>query len=153
MRPTGARRLTIVFALLAAACGGGGRDPVAARLALLEEAVEARDADAFGEGLSPRFHGGGFDRAAAVQELRRYLTLYETASLTVHGVEVDRREGRAEVRCIVEFSGRAKTLGGLDQLLPPEAAYRFRLEMAAEAGTWRVEAASWDAAAPTPPAS
>jgi hypothetical protein len=126
---------------------------VAARLAQLEEAVEDRDVDAFGKGLSADFRGGGLNRAAALGELRRYLAMYEAVSLQIYGVEATRTDGTAVVRCVVEFSGRGTKLGGLDQLLPPEAAYRFLLEMSDEGGTWRVRAASWEAAAPRAPAS
>jgi hypothetical protein len=142
-----------VALLLAAACGSK-KDPVLDLLARLEEAAEARDVDAFAEGLSADFRGGGLSRAAALSELRRYFAMYETVALEVYGVEVERSDGgKATVRCVVEFSGQGTKLGGLDKLLPPEAAYRFQLEMADDGGTWRVKAASWEQAAPPAPAS
>jgi hypothetical protein len=139
-----------LVACLLVGCGSS-KDPVQQRLAQLEEAAESRDAAAFGEGLSPAFRGGGLDRAGAVAELRRYFALYESVALEVYGVESDRTAGRASVRCVVTFSGRGKAFGGLDKLLPPEAAYRFSLEMADEGGTWLVGSASWEIVAPSPP--
>lgn len=142
-----------VFGLLLAAALAGCRDkdPVAARLAQLEEAAESRDADAFGEGLSPNFRAETMDRATALADLRRYFALYESVALQVYGVEVERGTGTARVRCVVEFSGRGRTIGGLDKVLPPEAAYRFQLDMADEGGAWRVTSTSWEAVTPPAP--
>jgi hypothetical protein len=131
------------------ACSGSPADPVEALRAELEAAAEARDADRFGERLSEGFQGPhGLPRAEALATLRRYFAAYESVDLEVHGVAVDRDGSRADVRCVVEFAGRARAVGGLAGLLPPTAVYRFELGVADEAGTWRVERASWEPVVP-----
>jgi hypothetical protein len=140
--------------LLATACSRAPADPVEALLAELEAAAEARDADRLGERLAPGFRGAeGLDQSEAIARLRRTLAAYETVSIDVYGVEAERDGGSARVRCVVEFSGQARKVLGLEGLLPPTAAYRFDLEVAEEGGTWRVRGASWAPAeaAPTDP--
>jgi hypothetical protein len=128
-------------------CRSAPADPVTALLAELEESAEARDAERFATRLSSTFQAArSLDRAQAVAQLRRYIAAYESVALDVYGVEIDREGGAARVRCVVEFSGRARRLMGLEGLLPPTAVYRFELEVADEDGTWRVRAASWEAA-------
>ncbi|MGD8894667.1 MAG: hypothetical protein PVJ73_01395, partial [Acidobacteriota bacterium] len=78
----------------------------------------------------------------------RYFAAYESVSLEVYGVEVERETTSARVRCVVEFAGRARQLGGLRGLLPPAAVYRFDLGVADEAGVWRVREASWEMVRP-----
>ena len=137
-----------VVALLAAlvpACSGPAKDPVEALLAELEVAAEARDADRFAERLSGGFEGpGSIGRAEAVAQLRRYFAAYETVAIDVYGVEAEREGATARVRCVVEFSGRARKAFGLEGLLPPSAVYRFDLEVADDGGTWRVRRAAWE---------
>ena len=48
------------------------------------------------------------------------------------------------MRCVVEFAGRARSLGGLKGLLPPSAVYRFELGVVEEGGAWRVREAAWE---------
>jgi hypothetical protein len=134
--------------LLALACSRTPADPVEALLGELEAAAEARDARRFAERLDPGFRGqGGLDRSSARAELRRTFAAYEHVHLEVYGVEVDRQDGAARVRCVVELSGRARVLPGLEGLLPPSAVYRFTLDVAApEGGAWLVRAASWEPA-------
>jgi hypothetical protein len=128
-------------------CSRAPSDPVAVLLAELESAAEARDAERFGERLAPAFQGAhGLSRAEAIAQLKRYFAAYESVAIDVYGVEVDRSGTAARVRCVVEFSGRARRAFGLDGLLPPETAYRFELDVADEVGTWRVRGATWEAA-------
>jgi hypothetical protein len=136
-----------------AACSRAPSDPVPALLAGLERAAEARDAAAFGERLSPQFRDDhGLDRDEAVRQLKRWFAGYETVSLDVYGVEVDRAEGApaARVRCVVDFRGQGRRLLGLEGLLPPAAVYRFTLDVAREDGEWRVRGASYAPAEPGP---
>lgn len=161
----GAHRLTVAFrsrgagalaaagalacAALALSCSRTPKDPVQALLADLEEAAEARDANQFGEYLAPSFQAAGsMDRAEAIATLKRYFAGYDSVGLTVYGTEVERAGATASVRTIVEFSGRARKLAGLEGLLPPEAVYRFDLEMADESGSWKVRSAKWEAVEP-----
>ena len=134
---------------LAVACSRAPADPVRSLLDELVAAGEARDADRFGARLSAGFHGPhSMDRAAAVATLRRYFAAYESIAVEVYGVEIDREDGAARVRCVVELSGEARKLAGLEGLLPPSAAYRFELEVAEEGGVWTVRDAAWQEAAP-----
>ncbi len=133
------------------ACSGTPDDPVEELRIALEAAAEARDAERFGERLSDEFRGPREEpRAEALATLRRYFAAYESVDLEVYGVEVDRDETHAEVRCVVEFSGRGRQLGGLAGLLPPTAVYRFDLVVAEEGGVWRVQRAAWEPAVPRP---
>jgi hypothetical protein len=136
-------------AAAALACSRAPSDPIAALLAELEAAAEARDAERFGERLSPEFKAdGALSRADGVATLRRYFAAYEDVALTVYGTEVERAGATARIRTVVEFSGKARKLGGLDGLLPPDAVYRFDLDAADESGVWRVRACQWQAVEP-----
>jgi hypothetical protein len=131
------------------ACSRGPSDPVQDLLEELEAAAEARDADRFGARLSEGFQGAhGVGRADSLATLRRYFAAYESVGLEVYGVEIDRDETTAEVRCVIEFAGRARQLGGLPGLLPPAAVYRFELGVAEEEGLWRVRQAAWEQVPP-----
>jgi hypothetical protein len=119
---------------------------VQALLAELEAAAEERDAERFGERLSAAFQSeGATGRADAVAMLRRYFAAYDSVALTVYGTEVERAGAAAKIRTVVEFSGRVRKVGGLEGLLPPDAVYRFQMDAADEAGTWRVRKCEWQA--------
>jgi hypothetical protein len=143
-----------VGTLLASACTRAPADPVRALLSDLAAAAEARDAERFGACLSEGFagHGQVVNRTEAVATLRRYFAAYESVGVEVYGIEVDRQGASARVRCVVDFSGRARRLPGLDGLLPPSAAYRFDLDVADEGGTWCVRTAAWEPVEAAPPA-
>lgn len=137
--------VTFFVGVLAAGCSSAPANPVEALLENLQEAAEEQDADAFGELLSEGFEGPGrLPRSEALATLRRYFAAYESVALEVYGVEVETGEGQADVRCVVEFSGEARKLGGLQGLLPPSAVYRFQLGLADEDGEWRVRRAAWE---------
>jgi hypothetical protein len=138
---------TLLVLALTPACSRKPADPVAALLAELEAAAEARDAERFGERLSPGLRSAdGLGRPEALAQLRRYFAAYESVAIEVYGVEVERQEGAARVRCVVEFSGQARKAFGLEGLLPPSAVYRFELDVADDGGTWRVRSATWEPA-------
>jgi hypothetical protein len=137
--------LALAAAVVLPACSSAPEDPVLALLSELEAAAEARDADRFAERLSPGFEGlHAIGRAEAVAQLRRYFAAYESVALEVYGVETERDGSSARARCVVEFSGQARKAFGLEGLLPPQAVYRFSLDVAEEAGAWRVERARWE---------
>jgi hypothetical protein len=130
-------------------CSRKPADPVAALLAELKGAAEARDADRFAGSLSAQFKDADdMGKPNAVQLLRRYFAAYESVAIEVYGVEIERGDGQARVRCIVEMKGRARKLPGLEGFLPPDAAYRFELGVAAEDGSWRVRSARWESTEP-----
>jgi hypothetical protein len=139
----------VMVAALVPACSGPPADPVEALLAELEAAAEARDAGRFAERLAPEFHGAhGIGRDEALLQLKRYFAAYESVAIDVYGVETEREETTARVRCVVDFSGRGRQVLGLEGLLPPSATYRFELDVADEDGTWRVRGATWAPAEP-----
>ena len=140
----------LLLALVAVpACSRAPADPVAGLLAELEGAAEARDADRFGARLSPEFRGDhALGRPDAIAQLRRYFAAYESVAIDVYGVETERDGPAARVRCVAEFSGRARQVLGLEGLLPPSAVYRFALDVSDEDGTWRVRGASWERVEP-----
>ena len=140
---------TLLALALASACSRKPADPVAALLAELEAAAEARDAGRFAERLSPDFRSAdGLGRAEALAQLRRWFAAYESVGIELYGVEAEREGTSARVRCVVEFSGKARQALGLGGLLPPSAVYRFELEAADEGEAWRVRAAAWTPAEP-----
>ena len=135
---------TLLVLALAPACSRAPADPVAALLGELEGAAEARDAGRFAARLSPDFRGAdGLGRPETLAQLRRYFAAYESIGIEVYGVETEGHGTSAHVRCVVEFSGKARQAFGLGGLLPPSAVYRFELDVADEAGTWRVREATW----------
>jgi hypothetical protein len=137
---------TVLAALVAGwGCSATPADPIDELRGELEAAAEARDAERFESRLSEDFEGPrGLTRADAVVTLRRYFAAYESVSLEIYDVEVERETASARVRFVVEFSGRARPLGGLPGLLPPAAVYRFDLGVGDEDGTWRVQTARWE---------
>jgi hypothetical protein len=68
--------------------------------------------------------------------------------IDVYGVETEREGTSARVRCVVEFSGKARQAFGLEGLLPPSAVYRFDLDAVDEGGVWRVRGTTWTPAEP-----
>jgi hypothetical protein len=145
--------VTRVAFLLAAAllsgCSRAPKDPVAALLAELEAAAEARDAERFARRLAPAFHGAhDLGRPEALAQLKRYLAAYESVAIDVQGVETGRDGPAAHVRCVVEFSGQARKAFGLEGLMPPSAVYRFELDVADEGGLWLVRGATWEPVEP-----
>ena len=141
------RALLALVLALGAGCSRAPADPVEALLAELEAAAEARDAERFGERLAPAFRGGpGLGRTEALAQLKRTFAAYESVAIEVYGKETERDGAAARVRCVVEFSGQARKAFGLEGLLPPSAVYRFDLDVAEEAGVWRVRGATWEPA-------
>jgi len=144
-----ARAISASLALTTVLAACAKKDPVRALVDDLEEAAEHKDADGVRELLTDDFRGeGGIDRAEAVSTIRRYLAGYEKVDLEVYDVSIQRAEGAADVSFRAEFSGRALSIGGLGGLLPPEAMYRFDLHVVEQGGTWKVERAAWEEAAP-----
>ncbi len=147
MRPLVATTLLVLA--LTPACSRPPADPAAALLAELEAAAEERDAERFGERLSPGFRGAdGLGRPEALAQLRRYFAAYDSVAIEVYGVETEREGTSARVRCVVEFSGKARQTFGLEGLLPPSAVYRFDMDAVDEGGVWRVREATWTPAEP-----
>jgi len=141
--------LALAAAVLAVLSGcRSAKDPILALVDDLEAAAEDRKAEGIRDRLAEGFRGqGGINRAEAYAMLRRYFAAYETIDLQVYDVSVERSDGAADVRFRVEFSGHARSIGGLDGLLPPGAAYRFDLHVVEQGGAWKVDRADWETVA------
>jgi hypothetical protein len=127
--------------------GCAKKDPIKVLLAEIEEAAEHRDARKVVDHLAPEFLGQGrTDRAEALSELRRYFVAYESVSLTLYDIQIERAEGAAEgrVRLQVDFDGRPLKIGALSGFLPPSAAYRFDLRVRDGGEGWLVSEATWE---------
>jgi hypothetical protein len=119
-------------------------DPIRLLLNELEEAAEARDAEAVLKRLAPDFRGqNGLSRSDAGAELRRYFFGYEKIDVTFSDVLVEPDGNTARVRLRVDFSGKPKDIGGLEGLLPALSAYRFALDLK-RGDDWLVGGATWE---------
>lgn len=121
------------------------RDPVEALLRQIEEAVEARDAEAVLARLATEFQGqGGIRRADAAGELRRYFFAYQKIDVTLSEVVAEKEGGNTRVRLRADLSGKPKNIGGLEGWLPALSAYRFELVLVASGSQFLVARASWE---------
>ncbi len=127
-----------------AGCGGGG-DPVRDSLDAIVRGAGARDANAIFEHVAPEFQaadGSGFADAKATVD--RYLAAYESLSVSIRDVRIERSEGAARVRFRAEMSGKPRRIGGLDGLVPSSASYDFDLRLVQQGGAWKVAWAQWN---------
>ncbi len=140
------RLVTFGLSLGLVACGGPS-DPIQALLDRAERAAESRDATALRACLADDFSGpDGLTADAAADLARRYLAGYETVALDVYDVDIEREPATARVTLRADFTGEARKIGPLANLLPPGASYRFDLELLARDGDWRVVRAGWEPA-------
>jgi hypothetical protein len=138
------KRLGLVLVALALACRKE-TDPIRLLLNELEEAAEARDAEAVLKRLAPDFRGqNGLARADAGAELRRYFFGYEKIDVTFSDAVVEPAGNTARVSLRVDFSGKPKDVGGLQGLLPAISAYRFALDLKSSGDGWLVGGATWE---------
>lgn len=139
------RRTTLALALLLllgmAGCRKHG-DPVRESLDDLAHAAEKRNASAALELIAPDYQGSG-SRADVEADLRRYLAAYESLSVKLSDLKIERGPDAARVTFRADLSGTPRKLGGLDGLLPRSAAYRFEVNMAVYDGRWKIYKASW----------
>ncbi len=107
-------------------------------------AAEKRDADGVmsrvAEGFRDAEGGGKADTAALV---RRYLGAYESLSLTLSDVAIERGPAAAHARFRVRMSGRPRAVGGLDGLLPRASRWSFDVRLESGPGGWKIVWASW----------
>jgi hypothetical protein len=131
-------------ALLAASCGRAPRDPVTECLAGAVAAAEKRDASGVMSRVSEDFRdaeGGGKADAAAL--VRRYLAAYESLSLALSDVAVERGPASAQAKFKVRMSGRPRAVAGLEGLLPRSSRWSFDVRLEAGPGGWKISSASW----------
>jgi hypothetical protein len=137
-----------VLALLAASVTGCGEksDPARQTLDRLVAAAKERDAGDFLASLAPDFQAAdGSGRADAEAMIRRYFAAYERLDVRISDVSIERASGAARVRFRADLSGKARSIGGLDGILPSTSAYKFDLRLTpGEGGRWLVSWASWE---------
>ena len=143
MRPVARAPALAACVLLLASCGAP-RDPVTECLKGAVAAAEKRDADGVmarvAEGFRDAEGGGKADAAALV---RRYLGAYESLSLTLSDVAVERGPAAAHAKFRVRMSGRPRAVGGLDGLLPRSSRWSFDVRLEAGPGGWKIASAAW----------
>jgi hypothetical protein len=106
--------------------------------------AEKRDADAVMARVADGFQGadvGGKADAAAL--VRRYLAAYESLSLTLSDLAIERGATAAQAKFKVRMSGRPRAVGGLDGLLPRSSRWSFDVRLESEKGGWRIASAAW----------
>jgi hypothetical protein len=141
------RRVAFALSLVllpASGCHRERQDPVMACLTGAVAAAEKRDADGvmthLAEGFRDAEGGGKADTAALV---RRTLAAYQSLSLTISGVAVERGPAAAQAKFKVRMSGRPRAVGGLEGLLPHSSNWSFDVRLEAGTGGWKITWASW----------
>jgi hypothetical protein len=141
------RRVALVFVLgilSASACRHTSRDPVMACLEGAILAAESRDAEGVMSRVAEGFRdaeGGGKVEAAGL--VRRTLATYESLSLGLSDVAIERGEAAAHARFRVRMSGRPRAVAGLEGLLPRSSRWSFDARLEAGPGGWKIVWASW----------
>jgi hypothetical protein len=135
------RRATAIAFLLVLACRKG--DPVAATIHDIAKAAEDRDASAVIEQLAANYTDENGGRREAEETLRRYFFGYRTINISIRDLQTFQTGPTAQARFVVAFTGVAKEIGGIDQLLPSSATYQFEVWLVQENGDWKITAAQW----------
>jgi hypothetical protein len=107
-------------------------------------AAESRDADGVMSRVAEGFRdaeGGG--KADAAVLVHRSLAAYEALTLSVSDVAVERGPVAAQARFKVRMSGKPRTVGGLEGLLPRSSRWSFDVRLEAGTGGWKITWASW----------
>ncbi|HET7453365.1 MAG TPA: hypothetical protein VFL12_11520 [Thermoanaerobaculia bacterium] len=143
VRPTRRRLTALAAAALAVACAPRG-DPSAASVRGLARDANRRDAAAIVAVLAPDFRGpAGMRRDDLEGELRRLFAAYASVDVSVSDVSVDPLPDFDLVRFRAAFRGTARRIGGLAELLPSDARYRFELRLVRDGDRRTVTDAQW----------
>jgi len=138
---------SVAVALLVAlllGCSRTPRDPVQEAVAGTVKAAQKRDADAVAAFLAPGFRDtAGGDRDEAAATVRRYFAAYESLSLTVSNLVVERGAASGQARFTVSMSGTPRAIGGLEGLLPRASRWHFDLRLEPGDGGWKITHAAW----------
>jgi len=136
--------LAAAAALVPAGCARAPRDPATECLRAAVAAAEKRDADAVMALVSGDFRDGeGGGKADAAALVRRYLSAYESLSLTLSDLAIERGAAAAQAKFKVRMSGRPRAVGGLDGLLPRSSRWSFDVRLESGTGGWRIASAAW----------
>ena len=136
------RRAAAIAFLLLLTCKKDG-DPIAATIDALAKAAEDRDAGAIAEKLAANYADDNGGRREAEELLRRLFFVYKSVDISIRDLKTYQNGPTAEAKFVVAFSGTAKEAGGLDQILPSSATYRFDVWMVEEGGAWKITNAQW----------
>ena len=132
------RKLTLLALLFVLfACKAG--DPVRATIDEIAEAAEDRDVDDVMKHVAATYPG----RAEIQQSLRQYFFGYKAINVSISNYKADVSSTTGAVAFEVTFTGVPKTIGGLDQMLPRAARYRFDVQLVKEGNEWKVESADY----------
>jgi hypothetical protein len=134
------RALPIALLLLLT-CKQG--DPIAAAVDDVAKAAEDRDAGAVVEKLAANYSDANGGRREAEDALRRYFFGYRSIDVDIRELKTYQNGPTAQARFVVAFTGVPKTIGGLDQILPSSATYRFNVWLIKEGGGWKITNAEW----------
>lgn len=107
-------------------------------------AAEKRDADGVMARVAEEFRdaeGGG--KADAAAQVRRYLGAYESLSVTLSDLAVERGPAAAQAKFKVRTSGKPRAARGLDGLLPRSSRWSFDVRLETGSGGWKIVSASW----------
>jgi hypothetical protein len=119
-------------------------DPVRDCLERTVAAAAKRDADGVMARVAEDFRnaegGGKADTSALV---RRSLAAYESLSLTLSDVAIERGPASAQAKFKVRMSGRPRTVAGLDGFLPRSSRWSFDMRLDAGPHGWKITSASW----------
>jgi len=135
------RRAVAIAFLLFLACKKG--DPIAETIHAVVHAAEDRDAEAVVEKLAANYADENGGRRDAEEALKRYFFGYRSIKISLSDLKTFQTGPTAQARFVVHFIGVPKEIGGLDQLLPSSATYRFEVWLAEEKGDWKITAAQW----------
>ena len=131
-------------ALLLSSCSRAPRDPVTECLKGAVAAAEKRDADGVMSRVAEDFRdaeGGSKSDASAL--VRRYLAAYESLSLTLSDLAIERGPSSAQAKFKVRMSGRPRAVAGLEGLLPRSSRWGFDVRLEAGPGGWKIASAAW----------
>lgn len=139
-----ARALVPAVAALLLSCGRPA-DPVRDCLERMVASAEKRDADAVMARVAESYRGAdGGGKADAAALVRRTLAAYESLSLTLSDLAVERGATAAQAKFKVRMSGRPRAVGGLEGLLPRSSRWSFDVRLESEKGGWRIASAAWN---------
>ncbi len=131
------RRAILLGLFLLVACKE--KDPVVATIDHVTEAAEDRDAEEVMKYVASNYA----DRAEVQDLLRRYFFAYRTIDVSVQQLESNHSTDSGAATFRVDFLGVPKEIGGLDQIMPRTAVYRFDVDFVVENGQWKISAAEW----------
>jgi hypothetical protein len=75
--------------------------------------------------------------------VRRYLAAYESLSLTLSDVAIERGPAAAHAKFRVRMSGKPRAVGGLEGFLPRSSRRSFDVRLEGGAGGWKIASAAW----------